>query len=405
MNAVQSVASAATATPVQSPVERARALQPLLAEYADLAESEGRIAAPVFEAMKAAGLFRIAVAKRAGGEGADMRTFVETVAEIGRTCPGSAWAYGIATGATGMAASLPEAQRRLLFPRGDELSCFVGVKSGTARATEGGFLVSGQWAYASGSLHCDWALCGVMIQDESGAQIDSGNAFIDLRGPDAGIVLDWNVAGLSGSGSNRVTADSQFVPDALVLRDRDMGDMVGFVGAAVAEPRDRWPMEPQFPLTVLPSMLGAAAGLCEAVRAKMNQRPIASWHYDRQTDSQQLLAMLGEAAIKIDSAWMHVYRACDVVDEGAAGRVLTPLDKVKAQADCGYAMRLLREAADMLVNVAGPGAFVRTNSIQRFWRDLSVGTRHNALNSALSLELLGRSLTGGASNIRNMKEI
>ncbi|MEJ7935458.1 acyl-CoA dehydrogenase family protein [Sphingobium sp. AN558] len=385
-------------------LERVRALQPLIARHAAEAEERGAIAPPVFEALKAAGLFRMTVARRAGGEGASLRTFVETVAEIAKTCAGTAWAYGLLSGTTGMVASLPEAQHRLLFERGDELCCFVGMKCGAVRSGDG-YLVTGQWPYASGSLHADWALCGVIVRDENGDQVESGQVFIDLSSDDVEIVRDWNVAGMSASGSNRVKADGHFVPADLFMRDSDMMNMAGLIGEAQLEPRDLWPIEPQFGLTVLPATMGAVTGMLESVRQKMNDRPILSWNYDRQSDSHLLLAKLGEAAIKIDSAWMHVYRACDVVDRIAQERVVTKMEKVKTQADCGYAMRLAREAADILLDIAGPGAFVQSSTIQRQWRDLSVGSRHNALNTGLSLELLGRALTGGKSNIKNMPEI
>ncbi|MBB4642806.1 acyl-CoA dehydrogenase family protein [Rhizorhapis suberifaciens] len=386
-------------------VERAQALQPLIAKHVEYAEQQGCIAPPVFDALKSAGLFWITAAKRVGGEGASMRTFVETVAEIGKTCPGSAWAYGIVTGATGTVASLPEAQRQLLFTKGDELCCFVGAKSGIAIRSGEGYSVSGQWPYASGCLHSNWAWCGVVVRDDKGVQVDSGFAFIDLSDKSVEIIRDWNVAGLSASGSNRVKADNHFVPADLFIRDSDMANMAGLVGESHAEARDFWPVEPQFGLTVLPSMLGAAEGMLEAVRQKMNDRPIIGWQYGRQSDSQLLLARLGEAAIKIDSAWMHVYRACDVLDRVAQEREVTKMEKVRTQVDCGYAMRLLREASETLLDIAGPGAFVLSNRIQGFWRDLNIGSRHNALNSGLSLELLGRALTGGKSNINNMPEI
>ena len=67
-------------TALSDPIERVRALQPLIALHADEADAQGCIAAPVFDALKAAGLFRLTVAKRSGGEGGSMRSFVETVA-------------------------------------------------------------------------------------------------------------------------------------------------------------------------------------------------------------------------------------------------------------------------------------------------------------------------------------
>src|SRR5207248_2323313 len=150
----------------------------------------------------------------------------------------------------------------------------------------------------------------------------------------------------------------------------DFGNMVDFINEAEREPRDFWPVEPQFGLTVLPAMLGAAEGMLKAVRQKMTERPVLGWHYDRQSDSELLLAMLGEAAMKIRSAWMHVYHACDKMDVTAPQRALTKLEKVEIQADCGYSMRLVRKAADTLMDIAGPGGFALSNPVQRYWRDL-----------------------------------
>ena len=357
------------------------------------------MAEPVLVELKKAALFLVTAAKRGGGEGASMRAHVEAFAEIGRACPGTAWSSGILSSVTSFAASLPARQTRLLFEKGGELACIASSKTGVARPTEGGFLVTGQWGYGSGCLHADWAFCGVKIQGADGVDVGAGSAFLRLSDtPRVQIQSDWQVCGLSGSGSNSIRADDHFVPSDLVLQDSDRGSLREALSGTELEGRDLWPMGPLNPLTVLPAMLGAAGGLLEAVTAKMNSRAVIGWKYARQSDSELLLGMLGTAAMQIDSAWMHVGRACDTLDVIAAERSVTHLELVKVQADCGYAMRLLREASSTLMDIAGPGAFALASSMQRFWRDLNVGSRHNALNSALSLELLGRALTGRESN-------
>ena len=388
--------AAATAA---TPVERARALKPRLAEYAAQCEREGRIAEPVLAGLKAARLFLMTAAKRGGGEGASMRAYVDTFAEIGRTCPSTAWASGILSSVTSFAASLPSHQTRLLFEKGDELACIASSKTGVARPTDGGFLVTGQWAYGSGCLHADWAYCGVKILGGDGAEVGPGSAFVRLSDRQrVRIQSDWQVCGLSGSGSNSIQADNHFVPLDLVMQDSDRGASLKDTPASELENRDLWPVGPLGPLTVLPGMLGAAEGLLESVTTKMNSRSVVGWRYARQSDSELLLGMLGTAAIQIDSAWMHVGRACDTVDLVAPNRTVSHLELAKVQVDCGYAMRLLREAASTLMDIGGPGAFALSNGMQRYWRDLNIGSRHNALNSALSLELYGRALTGRESN-------
>jgi alkylation response protein AidB-like acyl-CoA dehydrogenase len=83
----------------------------------------------------------------------------------------------------------------------------------------------------------------------------------------------------------------------------------------------------------------------------------------------------------------------------AQQRPLTGFDKATIQTHCGYAMGLLRKAVDELMDIAGPAAFATASPLQRFWRDVSLGSRHNALNTRLSLELYGRALTGLESNL------
>ena len=94
-----------------------------------------------------------------------------------------------------------------------------------------------------------------------------------------------------------------------------------------------------------------------------------------------------------------------MLDEAAQCRGLTGFDKARIQADCGYAMELLRAAGNRLMDVAGPGAFALASPLQRLWRDLNVGTRHNALNAPLSIELYGRAIAGMPSNIRLLPDI
>ena len=68
-------------------------------------------------------------------------------------------------------------------------------------------------------------------------------------------------------------------------------------------------------------------------------------------------------------------------------------------------MGCLRSAADRLMDVAGPGAFATASPLQRHWRDLSLGSRHTALNAMLSAELYGRALLGQPSNLNLLADI
>ncbi|MPS67289.1 MAG: hypothetical protein E2586_02165 [Novosphingobium sp.] len=388
---------------VEDPVATARTLRPLLADHADQCEKGRRIVASVMEALRNSGLFHITAPRRAGGPGHKLITHIETVAELARACPATAWAYGLLSGITGTALGLKPSMKERLFRHGSELFCSASAPSGTAKAVPGGYRVSGRWGYGSGCLHADWALNGVNLDKALGAQ--PVLAFLDLHDPACSIEDNWHVAGMAGSGSNMIVAENLFVPEELILKPVDTPPAEVPLAMEGLEARDRWPMEPLFPLGVLAPMLGTAMAMLEHVAGAVDRRQVVGWAYVTQSASEALIGMIGRAAIEIDSAWLHVRQAAAMLDEVAQRRVLTGYDKARIQADCGYAMELLRGAGERLMDVAGPGAFALSNPLQRFWRDLNVGTRHNALNSHLSLELYGRALTGRSSNIRLIPDI
>lgn len=392
-------------TTVQSPVEVARALVPLLAQQAGQAEKDRRATDTSIEALRAAGLFQMMFPRRSGGVGHQLITQVETIAALAQGCPGTAWAFGLLAGVTASAASMSPEVKGLVFRTGNELVCSVAGQIGSARPTEGGYIVDGAWAYASGCLHATWALNGVRILDEGGQQIDAGFAFLPLASPDVTIEDTWHVSGLCASGSNTVVARHAVVPEKLVLRFSQLRAAAGRTPASALEPRDRWPVESLFPLGVLAPMLGAASAMLELVGAHMPKRPTIGWKYASQAESQTFVGQFGEAALEIDSAWLHIRRAVAAIDETAQTRPLDGFEKARIQADCGYAMRQLRRAGERLMEIAGPGAFSLSSPLQRLWRDLSVGTRHTALNTMLSSELYGRARLQQDSNLVLLSDI
>ena len=113
--------NAYTPIPIDQPVAAAQALLPLLAEHADEAEQSGQLSAAAFDAISAAGLFQLMFPRRAGGCGHPLITHTETVAEIAKADPGSAWAFGLLSSITASVASMPPVIRDKVFVRGDEL--------------------------------------------------------------------------------------------------------------------------------------------------------------------------------------------------------------------------------------------------------------------------------------------
>ena len=91
---------------------------------------------------------------------------------------------------------------------------------------------------------------------------------------------------------------------------------------------------------------------------------------------------------------MHTFTAAAYIDAVGAGTGRDLAEEARLRGSCGYLTDHLRLGVEKLLNVAGAGAFAKSNPIQRLWRDINVGTRHAFLATNPSLETYGRSLLG-----------
>ncbi|MGH7289882.1 MAG: acyl-CoA dehydrogenase family protein, partial [Myxococcota bacterium] len=181
-------------------VERARALQPLVREFADRADAERRLPLEVVDALREAGLFRIAVARRQGGAEADPRSQILAIEAISEADGAAGWSLMICIESLGIASAAlhPETAEEVIGKHPEVV--FSGALNPLGKATpvEGGMRVSGQWPFASGCQHSDWFWGQCVVQGEAQPRL------LEVVVPRASyrVVDTWNVAGLRGSGSH-----------------------------------------------------------------------------------------------------------------------------------------------------------------------------------------------------------
>jgi 3-hydroxy-9,10-secoandrosta-1,3,5(10)-triene-9,17-dione monooxygenase len=374
-------------------VDRAVALRPLLESHATHCEAERRIVDENLDALAAADLFDVIVPKRHGGLGSSIATQLAVSAELAKGCGSTAWVQTIFNVTTWSAALLPAGGQADIFDSGEPVRmCGSVMPTGTATPVDGGYLITGEWGFASGSLHATWATGGVLVLDDRGAAGLPAVAYMPMRELD---VRDtWYVAGMRGTGSNTVVADRVFVPAHRMAGAAELFDPA----PRGAEPSDRWPIGSVLALVLVGPVLGMAESALEAVAANAPRRSISYTTYERQIDSTVVLRDLAEAALDIDTVRMHVFRAAADIDAVGAGGEMDALAKARLRGACGYANDVARRAVDRLVNIAGASSFAEVSPVQRIWRDLNVASRHAFLGTQPTLELYGRAMYDLDSN-------
>jgi 3-hydroxy-9,10-secoandrosta-1,3,5(10)-triene-9,17-dione monooxygenase len=375
-------------------VQRARDLRELLQSHAAETESNRRVPEVVIDALVEAGLFRISTPRRFGGYELPFRSSLEINAAIGEGDGSTAWVTTLTNVCNWMVGLFPDqAQRDVFEGHPDARVCGVVAPTSTTVRVDGGLRVTGKWSPASGSASAQWAGLGVPIVDESGAQIDQGFALIPM---DDLVVEDtWFVAGMQGSASNTLIANDVFVPDHRIISVSRATE-----GDYATEHKDevlyRSAFIPVMALVLVGPVAGVAKASLDYVLASLAKgKGISYTFYEHSVDSASTQLNMAEAAILVDTCYLHLYRAASAIDAAAAADIYpSRLERARARMDTGYVARKAREAIDILLNVNGAGSMAQASPLQRMWRDVNTGSRHAVINSLISAEAFGRELLG-----------
>ncbi|RFU39208.1 acyl-CoA dehydrogenase [Actinomadura logoneensis] len=373
-------------------VAAAGALVPALADRAAWSEQHRRLHDDTVRALSEAGFFRLRLPARYGGLEADARTVVDVLAELARGDASAAWIAGVNAITTWMAGLLPDAVQDEVFAEPDTRLCGTLSPTGMCVPAEGGLVLNGKWTFISGAHHARWQVVVAMAPAPDGSfwPVMTVVPMSELT-----VVDDWDTSGLRGTGSVSTVAENVFVPERrvlplpLVLAEQYASE------ANAASPVWRAPLLP----TASALSVGTAVGLAVAARDRfldrLPTRKITYTAYEQQAEAPVTHLRLAEADMKIDEAFFHARRLAGTLDaKSAAGEPWTPVERARARADMGRAVRLAREAGDLLNDASGGSSIYAGEPIQRIARDLHAITMHALMNPDTNDELYGRVLCG-----------
>ena len=374
-------------------VARAEALRPLLEDNAAATEANRRVVEENIIAIQQAGLFRIMVPRRFGGLQADLRTKMEVSAAIAKGCGSTAWATALMNVNSlimGMASA--ECQEDVWGENPDARIAGVLAPTATTRRVEGGLMVTGKWPWSSGCLHTNWMMMGCPAVNESGEMIDHVVAI--MPSSECTIEDTWYVAGMKGSGSNTVVADEVFVPDHRIMSVSQI--MTGISPTPYKEEAlYRCSFVPFAALILVGPMMGLVKRAHEFVIEKASERTISYTYYKTQLESPSFQLAVANAAMLVDTVWLHALRACDDIWQAAVvDRQMTYIQRARVRMDTGYVAETARHAMDILLSAHGASSFGNSSPLQRMWRDLGTCSRHAVVSPAISSEVYGKALLG-----------
>jgi alkylation response protein AidB-like acyl-CoA dehydrogenase len=375
-------------------VARIKALHPLLRENAAKGEGDRRVVEESVRALTEAGIFKTCVPKRYGGYGTSMKTMLDVFSAVAEADGGTSWIVALINGCAWLASLFPvQAQDEVFGADPNAMVSGVLAPTAEARKVADGYRVSGRWYYNSGSLHATWAVLGIPLTNDAGEVVDQGLALVPMT--DARVEDTWFVAGMKSSGSNCIVVEDAFVPSHRILS----------VPAAIEgnygnerskdEPFYRSSFVPVLALLLIGPQLGMGRAALKIVREKAAKKPISYTFFETQVSSVGFQLQIAEAAMLIDTAHLHAYRAAADIDEAAARGVYPDyLSRARVRADTGWVAEHITKAIDLLMYAHGAGGFADVNPLQRIWRDSAVAARHAVVLPAVGYEVYGKALLG-----------
>ncbi len=379
-------------------LDAARQIRPVLERNAEEADSLRRLPDENVQALKDAGLCRLMVPARFGGFQTSIRTYIEVMAELGRGCGSTAWVASLLNVCAWLAALFPERAQRDLWAASPEVWTAGSLApNGDAIPVEGGWRVTGRWPWASGCLHAQWVACGIHMKDSQGGMANLGLSLMPVS--EIRIEDTWHMAGMKATGSNTIVAENVFVPE-----HRFLPYPPAFAGTYRTEHTDEVVYRVAFvPVTVLilaGAQLGVARAALDLVIAKSGSRGITHTEFRTQKESAGFQILVADAAMKIDSAFLHALRAADDLDRFAAESRHPDLTaRARVRADTALVAKECREAVDILVSAHGTSSLANSHRMQRLWRDVHTASHHAITEWQVNLEVYGKALLGVEPNI------
>lgn len=360
--------------------ERARALVPLIDEYAEFADDKGELAPPVVDALHRDGLFAMWVPEALGGSELNPVDALEVIANLSYGDASAGWVQMAACLSIGTgAAYLADEAVEEIFVGAERVPVIAGqgTRPGVAKTTEGGYLLTGDWSFASGIKH------GTLIHTLAIIEETGEPRIFVVPVEKATLIDNWDVIGLRGTGSIDYTMRDVFVPEgfshfAVTESPKRGGDVyhLGIIGFATIC-HSGWAMG------VGRRMLDELASLAREKTGRAGALVDSSAFHDGYGKAE---ATLRAAHALVIESWR------DAEATLAKGEHLSVRQHTLVRLALTHLTAALHEIANFVYLSAGTTS-LRRGTLQRLLRDVHAGTQH-VTSSPPVVQACGRELAG-----------
>jgi alkylation response protein AidB-like acyl-CoA dehydrogenase len=383
----------ATTVPVdEGIVAAARDVGSLIAKHVETTERNRRLAPPVIDALRAAGLFRLFTPRAFGGLEVDPVTFARVVEEVSTFDSAAGWAFQVNTGAWWTSRISPEGVAELYADGPDLMMAASFAPPHRAEEVPGGYRITGRGPLASTIHDSHWALMSAIVFDgDQPRMTPAGPDFISvvMRTTEVEIIDTWDSLGMRGTDSNDIAANGVFVPESRAFRfEPDSITTAPFDGPLYRMPA----LAATFPI-IAPVALAIASGAIRELRNVVTTKvPLGMMKTARDRGAVQ--AAVAEAEAMLRSARLFFYDALATSWRRAvAGEPFSLEHKADLMLASTWAVHSAARATDLMHRMGGTNGIYARSRLERHFRDAQT-VRHHGFVSDSRLETVGQVYLG-----------
>jgi indole-3-acetate monooxygenase len=356
-------------------ISRAKAVRPAVAAASDEIEATRRLPPALLDHLHQARLFRLLLPRSSNGIETDPVTFFRVMEVIAAADASTAWCLSQAGGCAMSAAYLDLPVAQAMF--GDDPRAVLAWGPGPkakAIECEGGYRVTGSWAFASGGRHATWlgAACPIYQADGS-PRLDANGKQQErtmlVRSENVTWTDIWNTVGLRGTASDQFALNDVFVrADHSITRDFE---------------RERRESGPLYRISALTCFqVGFAGVACGIARGALDcfvdiaRNKVPFGMRSPLRDNAVVQSSLAQAEVNLRAARGFVLQSmAEIWSEICAGKTITVEQRVTVRMASTNAIAKASEAVDFAYNAAGATAIFENHPLERRFRDMHTVTQ------------------------------
>jgi 3-hydroxy-9,10-secoandrosta-1,3,5(10)-triene-9,17-dione monooxygenase len=375
-------------------LEQARALVPVLAERAAATNAARDVPPETIADFRRSGILRIIQPRRFGGLQLRFSLFSRIVEILTEGCASSGWVYAVLGEHQWLLASYPlQAQIDIWGDDPQALASSSLAPRAVAERVGGGWQLSGQYPFSSGSTHARWAIIGAFLDPQGDP---ASIAYLLVPFSEIEIIDDWQVLGLAGTGSRSLKLRDVFVPEhrCVLLSELLAGTAPG-AHVHMDYPLVRAPRGLLVNYSLPPVAIALGNRALSVALSTLRER--VSRGVTRMAASEFVQMTVAEAAAAIDAATltMHSGRAAAeaMVERGEP----IPQEYVlRTRRDMTHAQHQVQWAVEKLVEVCGARAVYDAHPLATIRRDVLTVLTHSVASRQAAMGAWGKSVLGAA---------